>query len=383
MFEDIVKFIRDQYETNDFIPLHAPSFRGKEKQYVIDAIDSTYVSSVGKYVDQFEELIRNYTGAKYAIAVVNGTAALHMALLLAGVKKDDYVITQSLSFVATCNAIAYVEATPFFIDIDKHTLGLSYEKLKIFLREKTYQKNGYCFYKKDNRRISACVPMHTFGLPLEIDAVGYLCNEFNIALIEDAAESLGSTYKGKHTGTFGLMGTYSFNGNKTITCGGGGMIVTDNEKLGKSAKHLTTQAKLSHPWNFDHDQIGYNYRLPNLNAAMGCAQMEQLDLFIEKKRELAKRYHSFFRTQSITCLPEIENARSNYWLNAILLNDRNERDSFLEFTNQRGVMTRPSWTMLSKLEMFKHCPKEDLSNAQFIEDRLVNIPSSANITSKN
>jgi len=376
MFKEAIDFIKNQFNNKSFIALHEPLFVGKEKEYVLDAIDSTFVSSVGKYVDKFEELIREYTGAKYAVATVNGTSALHMSLLIAGVMQNDIVITQPLSFIATCNAISYLNAEPYFIDVDTDTLGLSAKKLAIFLEEKTIKKNGKCFLKETGQKIAACVPMHTFGIPCKIDIISELCNNHGIPLIEDAAESLGTIYNNKHTGTFGLLGTYSFNGNKTITCGGGGVIVTDDEALGKLAKHLTTQSKVPHKWNFIHDNIGYNYRLPNLNAAMACAQMEQLEFFIQAKRKLAQSYHDYFFNTNIKSIIEPLNARSNYWLNAIVLQNEIERDTFLEYSNNNGVMSRPVWQLMNKLSMFEKCKKDDLSNAEFIKQRLVNIPSS-------
>ena len=281
-FQNEIEFIKNLFGNKDFIPLHEPLFIGNERKYVLDTIDSTFVSSVGKYVDLFEDKIKEYTGAKHAIAVVNGTAALHMSLILAGVKQKDLVITQALSFVATCNAISYLGASPTFIDVDNNTLGMSYKALCDFL-EFVELRNDIPFHKASNKRIGACVPMHTFGLPLEIDKIIAKCNEYNIPVIEDAAESLGSTFRGKHTGTFGLLGTYSFNGNKTITCGGGGIIVTNDDKLASLDKHLTTQAKIPHKWEYVHDYVGYNYRCPNLNAALACAQIEQLDNFINIK----------------------------------------------------------------------------------------------------
>ena len=378
--QKIVLFIKNYYGNPDgVIQLHEPRFVGNDRKYVLDAIDSTFVSSIGKYVDRFEEMIRDYTGTKFAIATVNGTTALHMSLLLAGVKKDELVITQPLSFVATCNAINYVGAEPLFVDVDLHTLGLSADKLEVFLKEKTEIKNGSCYHKKSEKKISACVPMHTFGHPAEIDKIVELCNQYFISVIEDAAESIGSKYKNKHTGTFGLLGVFSFNGNKTITCGGGGCIVTNDEKLGKLAKHLTTQAKVPHKWEFVHDQIGFNYRLPNLNAALACAQMEKLDEFISIKRELSNQYETLFDKSEILFVKETENSFSNCWLNSILLKDRLDRDAFLRFTNDNGIMTRPSWTLMNKLEMFKDCICENIDNATDIENRLVNLPSSVKI----
>lgn len=377
MYSKVVGFIRDTFhEPKKYIPLHEPRFTGNDRKYVLDAIDSTFVSSVGKYVDIFEEMICNYTGAKHAIACVNGTAALHMSLILAGVKRNELVITQPLSFIATCNAISYLGAEPLFVDIDLKTLGLSAEKLELFLNENTFVKNDQCFHKSSGKRLAACVPMHTFGHPVEIDKISELCYKFHIPLVEDAAESIGSKYKGQHTGTFGLLGAFSFNGNKTITCGGGGVIITNDEKLAKMAKHLTTQAKIPHKWDFKHDHIGYNYRMPNLNAALACAQLEMLDNFITIKRELAAHYATFFESTTFKFVKEPANSFSNYWLNCILFADRNERDAFLEFSNSNKIMTRPAWTLLNKLEMFKNCVCENINNAQFIEDSLVNIPSS-------
>lgn len=377
MFKETIEFIKNQFGNQNFVALHEPLFIGNERKYVLDAIDSTFVSSIGKYVDKFEEMIKEYTGAKYAIAAVNGTAALHMSLVLAGVEQNDIVITQPLSFIATCNAISYIKAEPYFIDVDLDTLGLSPNKLEEFLSSKTEIKNGVCILKSTQQKIAACVPMHTFGFPAHIEKIEYLCNKYSIPLIEDAAESLGSTLNNKHTGTFGLLGTYSFNGNKTITCGGGGMIVTNNEKLGKLAKHLTTQSKVPHKWNFEHDNIGYNYRLPNINAALACAQMEQLENFIVQKRKLANQYIQYFTsTNSIKIITETENTRANYWLNAIMLKNEAERDDFLSYANENGVMCRPVWKLMNQLPMFKECKIEDISNAEFIEKRLVNIPSS-------
>ncbi len=383
--KSIVNFIQEIYNTTEFIPLHEPRFRGNEKKYVNECIDTSFVSSVGKFVDLFEQKIAEYTGAKYAVAAVNGTAALHIALMLAGVKQDDEVITQPLTFIATANAISYTGAKPVFIDVDKDTMGLSPEKLKQFLKEKCElrpqpqpqpQSLSQPYNKKTGKRIAAVVPMHTFGHPARIEEIKKICDEYNIALIEDAAESLGSFYKGKHTGTFGLMGTLSFNGNKTITTGGGGMIITDDEKLAKLAKHLTTQAKIPHKWEYKHDYIGYNYRLTNLAAALGVAQLEQLPEFIKAKRELAKKYEAFFKHTDIQFFKEPENAQSNYWLNAILLKNRTERDQFLEYTNANGVMTRPIWELMNRLEMFKDCQCENIENSEWLSDRVVNIPSS-------
>ena len=381
MYNDLVEFIRKTYkEPEAFIPLHEPRFFGNEKKYLLDAVDSTFVSSVGAYVDKFEDMMCDITGAKYAIALVNGTNALHLSLLLAGVEKDDEVLVQSLTFIATANAISYCNATPHFVDVDKETLGLSPSLLKGYLDEIAEMRDGRCFNKKTGKRISACVPMHTFGFPLYIDHLVDLCDEYNIPVVEDAAESLGSYYKEKHTGAFGLLGVFSFNGNKIVTAGGGGCIVTNDESIAIKAKHLSTQAKIHHKWEYKHDDIGYNYRMPNLNAALACAQLEKLDLYVENKRELSNLYYEFLKeNKSLELIRETKNARANYWLNAVVLKDKKERDNVLTFTNENGVMTRPIWGLINKLEMFKDCPHADLSNAEWLEDRVVNITSSVRI----
>jgi perosamine synthetase len=330
-------------------------------------------------------LIAEYTGAKYAIATVNGTAALHIALMLSGVKPDDEVISQPLTFIATTNAISYCGAKPLFIDVDKDTLGLSPEKLEHFLKTNTIQEYNdsigkkYCINKATNKHISACVPMHTFGHPCRVDEIKEICKKYNISLVEDAAESLGSYYKGQHTGTSGDFGVLSFNGNKIITTGGGGMIITNNEKFAKLAKHLTTQAKIPHKWEYKHDYIGYNYRLTNIAAALGVAQIEQLPGFIKNKRELANNYMSFFKDTDIEFFIEPENSQSNYWLNAIILPDRKKRDEFLKVTNEKGIMTRPIWELMNRLTMFNDCQNGGLENAEWLADRVVNIPSSVQI----
>lgn len=379
-YTHITHFIKSLFPNQDFIPLHEPRFVGNEKKYVADAIDSTFVSSVGAYVNRFEEMMQDITGAKYAIATVNGTAALHMALILAGVKQGEEVLSQDLTFISTANAISYIGAKPFFLDVDKETLGLSADKVEQFLQENGEKKGGATFNIKTNNRIAACVPMHSFGFPCEIDRIAEICSEWNIPLVEDAAESLGSYYKGKHTGSFGLLGTFSFNGNKTVTCGGGGAIVTDNEAIAKLAKHLTTQAKMPHAWEFNHDHIGYNYRMPNLNAALACAQLEQLSIFVENKRELAEKYRSFFEgIEGIDFVTEGKDSKANYWLNVLLLENKEERDSFLAEVNSNGVMARPAWTLMHKLPMFKDCLLGDLSVSEWVEERLVNIPSSVRI----
>ncbi len=380
LFEEVVEFVRQQFDEPDaFIPLHVPRFEGKEREYVMDAIDSTFVSSVGAYVDKFEEMMCQITGAKHATATVNGTSALHTALLLAGVEKRDEVITQPLTFVATANAIAYTGAKPVFVDVDRDTMGLSPYKLKRFLTETLIRQDDNWINRFTGKRIAACVPMHTFGLPARVDEIREICDRYDIPLIEDSAESLGSTWKGRHTGGFGTMGVFSFNGNKTVTAGGGGAIITDDEELAKRAKHITTTAKKPHKWEYVHDEIGYNYRMPNLNAALACAQLEQLDTYIENKRKLADSYREFFNSKEIEFIGEIESAKSNYWLNAVCLEDREQRDQFLAYTNEHGVMTRPIWCLMNKLEMFKESQTGDLSNAEWLEDRIVNIPSSVRL----
>ena len=378
-FSEIIHFIKSLYPNENPVPLHVPRFPGNERKYVIDAIDSTFVSSVGKYVDRFEEMICEITGATYAIATVNGTCALHIALKLGGAEQGDEVITQPLSFVATANAIAHCVAKPIFLDVERETLGLDPTALKSFLQVHAHIRENTCYNKATGKRIAACVPMHTFGHPCRIDEIAEICNHYHIALVEDSAESLGSTYKGKHTGTFGLFGIYSFNGNKTVTCGGGGVIVTNDEALAKKAKHITTTAKISHPYEYVHDMTGYNYRLPNLNAALACAQLEQLDFFIDRKRELAETYKTFFESLGISFIHEPEHARSNYWLNAVILSDSKMRDEFLKVTNNANVMTRPVWKLLNKLEMYRDCRTDALTNAKWLEERVINIPSSVRV----
>lgn len=433
-YQHIIDFIRSLYPKRDFIPLHEPYFSGNEKKYLADCVDSTFVSSVGKYVDRFEEMIRNFTGAKYAIATVNGTAALHVALKLAGVEQGDLVITQPLTFIATCNAISYCGAEPVFVDIDRDTLGMSPESLEAWLSANTVIDDGACYYlpridanKKTRmnanrakeqghkrvveqnasnaennqplsqtsnnslanisdlslagisgkQKISACVPMHTFGHPCRIDRIIEVCNKYHIPVVEDSAESLGSYYKDQHTGTFGKLGILSFNGNKTITTGGGGMIITNDDELGPLAKHITTTAKKPHPWNFEHDVVGFNYRMPNVNAALGCAQMERLKDILENKRNTAHAYRDFFsQVAEIEYIPEPSDTISNYWLNVILLKNLEEREEFLKQSNDNKVMTRPAWILMNVLDMFKKSIKADLYVSNEITAKLVNIPSS-------
>lgn len=380
MYSEVVKFIRDLYTTEEFIPLHAPCFIGNEKKYLNECIDTTFVSSVGQFVDRFEEMVATYTGAARAVVCVNGTNALHMALLLSGVERDNEVLTQSLTFIATCNAISYIGAHPVFIDVDKETMGLSPLAVRNWLLKHAELRNGICYNKNTGRVIKACVPMHTFGHPVKVEELSDICEEYHIELIEDAAESLGSFYKGQHTGTFGKIGAISFNGNKTITTGGGGMLLFKDAELGKFAKHLTTQAKVPHRWEFVHDHIGYNYRMPNINAALGCAQMENLDSFVKNKRATAEQYKEFFKQiDSLDFFTEPENCYSNYWLNVVITRDKEEQQHFLQYTNDHGVMTRPIWCLMNKLEMFKSCETDGLVNTQWLEDRVVNIPSSVRL----
>lgn len=377
MYKPVIQFIRDTFNTPEaFVPLHAPWFGGNEKKYLLDTIDSTFVSSVGAYVNRFEDMMAEITGAKHAIAITNGTTALHLALILAGVKRDEEVITQPLTFVATANAITHAGGIPVFVDVDKDTMGMSPAALSAFLEEHTKKENGVTVNKHSGRRIAACVPMHTFGFPARIEEIAAICEAYNIALVEDAAESLGSYVDGKHTGTFGLLGTFSFNGNKTVTCGGGGAIVTDNDEVAKLAKHLSTTAKIPHPYEFVHDAVGYNYRMPNLNAAVACAQLEMLPQILENKRELAHIYHSYFNNEPIRFVTELTGTKANYWLNTIVLNSLEERNAFLEATNGQKVMTRPIWQLMNKLPMYEQCLCGTLDNAEWLEQRVVNIPSS-------
>ena len=372
---ETISFIRDLYgKKEDFIPLHAPTFAGNEKKYLNECIDTTFVSSVGKFVDLFEQKIAEYTAAKQAVVCVNGTNALHIALKLSGVEKGDEVITQPLTFIATTNAIVYAGAVPVFVDVDKDTMGLSPKSLEQFLQANAELRANECFHKQTNRRIKACMPMHTFGHACRIEEIMDICERYHIEVVEDAAEAMGSYYKGKHLGSFAKIGAISFNGNKTITTGGGGVILTNDETIGKHAKHLTTQAKLPHAWEFVHDEIGYNYRMPNINAALGVAQLEQLDHFLANKRTTAEAYKNYFQKQGIAFFAERAEERCNYWLNAIILKNKEERDAFLTESNAKAVMTRPIWQLMNRLPMFKDSPKTDLSNAEWLEARVVNIP---------
>lgn len=384
----LIDFIRSTFqEPTDFIPLHDPRFIGNEKKYMGECIDTNFVSSVGEFVGRFEKMCAEYTGAKYAVATMNGTSALHIALHLAGVEREDEVITQALTFIATANAISYTGAKPVFIDVDKETMGLSPSALEAWLEENVELREVVpssarplapsVFNKHTGRRIAACVPMHTFGHPVKLKELQDVCERYNIPLVEDAAESIGSYYKEKHIGTLGKFGVLSFNGNKLITTGGGGMILTDDEELGKMAKHLTTTAKIPHQWEFKHDHIGYNYRLTNIAAALGCAQIESLDYLLSLKRTLAEQYKEFFKDSELEFVTEPEGCKSNYWLNAVITKDKAQRDELLEFTNKNGVMTRPIWELMNRLPMFVDCQTDSLENSSWFADRVVNIPSSA------
>ncbi len=383
MAKRIIDFVRDHYSTSGFIPLHAPAFVGSEKAYVQDTIDSTFVSSVGAYVDRFERDMEKFTGSAKAVATVNGTAALHVALRLVGVERDDLVITQPLTFVATCNAIHYAGAEPVFVDVDRDTMGLSPTAVAAWLEEHAIlDDDGECRHKESGRRIKACLPMHTFGHPVRLDELIAVCQRWHLALVEDAAESLGSYYRGKHTGTFGDVGTLSFNGNKVITTGGGGMLLA-SEELGARAKHMTTTAKVPHQYEYVHDQLGFNYRLPNLNAALGCAQLEMLATFLAEKRLLAEAYKQLLKDSELAFFAESDFAQCNYWLNAVICEDRGARDRLLAETNGSGVMTRPIWQLMSRLPMYEKSLRGSLESAEWLEDRVVNLPSSVKAAVKN
>ncbi|SNB45038.1 LegC family aminotransferase [Geobacter sp. DSM 9736] len=381
--EPLVEALRTVLPPVGAVSLHEPCFTGNEWNYVKECLDTGWVSSVGKFVDRFEEELASFTGANCAIAVVNGTAALHVCLLLAGVLPGDEVLIPSLTFIATANAVSYCGAVPHFVDSNERTLGLDPVKLEQYLAEIVDLQAGSCYNRKTGRRIRAVVPMHTFGHPVDLDALVDVCERFCVELVEDAAESIGSYYKGKHTGNHGRLAALSFNGNKTITTGGGGAVITNDEELGRLAKHLTTTAKVPHPWKFNHDMVGFNYRLPNLNAALGCAQLEQLPRFLAAKRQLFETYHGVLRGfEGVRLMSEPEFTRSNYWLQAIILDEciADQRDIILERTNARGIMTRPCWTLMQNQPMFTECPRMETPVAQSLERRLINIPSSAILT---
>ncbi len=370
-----IDFIKSKFANQDFVPLHAPVFVGNERTYVLDSIESTFVSSVGLYVDLAEKMIAEISQSKKAIAVVNGTSGLQIALQLAGASQDTEVITQALTFVATANAIHYTGAIPVFLDVDYDTMGLSPRAVSDFLEEFAEIRETGVFNKKSGRKIAACVPMHTFGFPVHLDQLLSVCEKWGIPIVEDAAESLGSTYKGRPTGSFGKLGVFSFNGNKIVTCGGGGIIVTQDENLGIKGKHLTTTAKVPHPYEYVHDQVGYNFRMPNINAALVCAQLEQLDFFLKNKRFLAEEYNEYFHKEGIKFRKELNNTTANYWLMCVELDNLEERNQFLKITNDSKTMTRPIWQLMFRLPMYQNCQRDDQKNAQFLEERIVNIPS--------
>jgi perosamine synthetase len=373
---EIINFVKKQFPKQGYIPLHSPVFNGNEKIYLLDTINTTYVSSVGTYVDKFEIMMAEITNTNKAIAVVNGTSALHVALKLTGVSCGDEVLTQALTFIATINAIIYNGASPVFLDVDLDTMGLSPDSVHAFLEEFGELREGVCYNKKTNKKIAACMPMHTFGFPIHLDELIKICNEWNIPIVEDAAESIGSEYKGKPTGSFGKFGVFSFNGNKIVTSGGGGAIVTNDIELGNKTKHLTTTAKVPHPYEFIHDDIGYNYRMPNLNAALACAQLEQLNSFVLNKRQLAFEYDSFFKSIGVKFRSELPNTKANYWLMCIELENKNDRDSFLKKTNENKVMTRPIWQLIFKSPLYSTFQRDSQKNAIYLEERIINIPSS-------
>ena len=378
MHSDLIKFIRDIYKTSDFIPLHAPVFDQKDEDQVIDTLRQGYASSVGPVVEEFETEVKDFINIKNAVATVNGTSALHIALNLLGVRSNTEVLTQSFTFIATCNAIKYCGANPIFIDIDKSNLGMSDTVLSEFLEENCeVRDDGKCWNKISNKEIVACLPMHTYGFPLKIDNIKKICDKFKIILVEDAAESLGSFYKGEHVGRYGDCSILSFNGNKIITTGGGGIILTNDDKLAAQARHLSTTSKVPHPWLFDHDEIGYNYRLPSINAALGISQLKKIDEKLKFKRKLAQIYHEWGDKNGYNFVREPKNTNSNYWINLLLAKDLEERDAILEYTNNNLVMTRPAWTPMHKLNLFKDCQISDMTNTDWFYDRIINLPSSS------
>ena len=375
-YKEIIDFVKLQYPKQDFIPLHAPVFNGNEKLYLLDTIDSTFVSSVVAYVDKFEIMMADLSKTQKAVAIVNGTSALQVALRLSGVQNGDEVLTQALTFIATINAIIYNGASPVFIDVDLDTMGLSPNAVQAFLEEYGELRDGVCYNKNTNKKIAACMPMHTFGFPVHLDELIIICKKWNISIVEDAAESIGSEYKDMPTGSFGKLSVFSFNGNKIVTSGGGGVIVTNDLDLGIKAKHLTTTAKVPHPYEYVHDEIGYNFRMPNLNAALACAQLEQLETFIQNKRNLALEYNIFFESQGIKFRKELPNTKANYWLMCLELENKKDRDIFLKDTNENKVMTRPIWQLIFKSPIYSIFQRDSQENAIYLEDRIVNIPSS-------
>lgn len=381
MFEALEALIRDYYgKPEEYIPLHEPVFIGNEKKYLEDCVESTFVSSVGQYVDRFSDALKAYTGAKYAIPVVNGTAALHLSLVIAGVKENDEIITQPLTFIATANAISYLKANPVFLDVDMKSMGLCPEKLESFLKKETSVKNGKVINKNTGNVIKACVPMHSFGLCSDLSEIARICKKYNITLIEDAAESLGTFQSNQHSGTFGDMGTLSFNGNKIITAGGGGAIITNNSDIAEKALHLSTQAKIKHSYRFIHDEIGYNYRMPNINASLALAQLEKIDILLQSKRAIHEVYQSFFEAYpGYDIVDESFGTKSNYWLNVLLVKDTAAKITLIEKMNERGIMLRPAWDLIPTLRMYQKAYKYNIDNAVELEQRIVNLTSSAKV----
>lgn len=380
-YAPLARFIKQHYPENKdgIIPLHEPVLDGREKEYLIDCIESGYVSSVGHYVTKFESILKEITGAKHVVAMVNGTCALHIAMIVSGVETNTEVITQPLTFIATCNAIEYMKAKPVFIDVDLTTMGMCPKALKKFIENNTQERNGQRYNVSTNRKISACLPMHVFGHACQIDEILKICRKYNIPLIEDSAEAIGSYYKGKHLGTFGELGMISFNGNKTVTCGGGGALITNDDTIAKKARHLSTTARIIEGFEFVHDRVGYNYRMTNVNAAIGCAQLERLDEFIRVKRNMANAYEAVIKDfLSIDFMVEPENSKSNYWFNTLKLKNKGERDLFLKFMNDQAIQCRPVWKLMPDMPMFKDCQHDDIKNARALYERLVNVPSSAN-----
>lgn len=374
---ETIEFIKNSFGRPDMVPLHTPSFWGKEKEYLVDTIDSTFVSSVGGYVNRFEDEMAIYTQTAKCAAVVNGTAALQIGLRVVGVKAGEEVITQALTFVATANAILYNSAHPVFVDVDLDTMGMSPGALSAFLNEYGEKREDGCYNKQSGKRIAACIPMHTFGFMCRIDEIVKICNDWSIPVVEDAAEALGSSYCGKPAGSFGQVGTFSFNGNKIITSGGGGAIVSLDPAFAEKAKYLTNTAKVPHKWEYVHDELGYNFRMPNVNAALACAQFEQLDNFKTSKKKLYQEYKDFFNGIDINLKEQPEDSEWNYWLMSVELENRKERDDFLAATNNNGVMTRPIWQLMYRLPMYEGCQRDSQQNAEYLENRIVNIPSSA------
>jgi aminotransferase in exopolysaccharide biosynthesis len=379
MKKNIIHFIQDYYKTKKFVGLHEPRFIGNEKKYLIDAVDSTFVSSIGQYVNKFEKDVCTFTKTNSALSVVNGTAAIQLSFYLSGVKNNDLVISPSLTFVAACNVLIHMGAEPLFVDVNKDTLGLCPIALELYLNENAVIEGNNCIHKLSKRRIRAIIPMHTFGHPVQMDEIIKISNKWNLSLIEDAAEAFGSKYKGKYCGTLSEMGCFSFNGNKTITTGGGGMVLFTNSEIAKRARHLSTTAKMPHAYEFFHDEAGFNLRMPNINAALGVAQLESINIYIKRKRNLAAQYKEFFKDTNYLFVDEPEYSESNFWLNSIICENIKSRNEFLKTTNDAEVMTRPVWELMSNLPAFKDCYKGDLSNSLWLRDRLVNIPSSVKV----